>query len=316
MSAQPQQPSATRMSIASVARGKSRAPDRILLVGTEGVGKSTFAAQSPGVVFIGLEDGLRRIDVAKFPEPQSFEDVLAAIDALTNEPHDYKAVAIDTVDWLEPLIWRSLCHKHKWLDAKGQPDIESPGYGKGYAAAVEEFRLLLARLDGLRGKRGMEIILVGHSFISTFQNPMGADYSRYELQVNKKVAALLKQWADVVLFAAHEEFTTDKKKGSVKGISTGNRIVHTERTAAWDAKNRYSLPPVLPLDYEAYDAARDAGQQADPAELVKACVELADKLSLPADAPARKFVETNKNNPGELVRGLNRLRTLASETAA
>jgi len=298
------------MSLASVTRGRSQAPDRILLSGTEGIGKSTFGADSNKPIFIAAEDGLRRLDVAKFPEPETFEDVLAAIDVLINGEHEYRTLVVDTVDWLEPLVWKSVCKKNGWTD------IESPGYGKGYTAALDTWRLFLSRLDQLRNKRGVEIILLGHTGVTTFQNPAGADYSRYELQINKKAAALLKQWTDVNLFAAHEDFTTDKKKGTVKGVSSGQRIVHTERTPAWDAKNRYGLPPTLPLSYLEYAAARAKGIQADPGELLAECLELADLLKQGPEAPIRGYLEANKDDAVKLAKALNTLRVKAAEAGA
>jgi len=47
--------------------GKQSSPPRILLYGTEGIGKSTFAAQAPNPIFIPTEDGLNEIDCASFP---------------------------------------------------------------------------------------------------------------------------------------------------------------------------------------------------------------------------------------------------------
>lgn len=296
-----------RMALSAITRGKRRAPDRILLVGVEGVGKSTFGSEAPAPIFLAAEDGIRQLDVASFPEPQSFEDVLAAVDELTTGEHEFKTLVIDSIDWLEPLIWDSLCKRNSW------DNIESPGYGKGYAAAVDEWRKLLARLDQLRAKRGMEIVLLAHALISTFQNPAGPDFSRYECSINKKAAALVKQWTDANLFATFEEFTTDPKKGKIKGVASGKRVIHTERCAAWDAKQRWGLPPTLPLSYSDYAEARDAGLTVNIEELAAECRSLADKLELQADAAARTYIETNLTNPSALSSALNRLRVLVAE---
>ena len=45
-------------------------PPRIMIYGSEGVGKSTFAASSPKPVFVQTEDGLSEIDTAKLPRVQ------------------------------------------------------------------------------------------------------------------------------------------------------------------------------------------------------------------------------------------------------
>src|SRR5262245_37837972 len=115
-------PPAPRMTLDSVVRKIGPRPDRILLGGTEGVGKTTFAAEAPSPIFIGPEDGLPPVlgEVPRFPEPQSFTDVLEAIRTLVREDHEYRTLAVDTIDWLEPLIWRELCGRNGWMNG-GEP---------------------------------------------------------------------------------------------------------------------------------------------------------------------------------------------------
>lgn len=278
----------SRMSLGSIRREVTRQPDRILLVGTEGVGKTTFAAEAPNPVFICAEDGIPMTlgEVARFPEPRNFEDVLDAIRSLARDDHEFETLVIDTLDWLEPLIWKDLCTRNGWVDGNGTPDIEKPGYGKGYVAATAEWRKLLAGLDHLRKKKGMEVILLAHATIKTFSNPAGEDYSRYECKLHKGAAALVKEWTDVNLFSIHEEFAREVNgKATKKGISTGRRVLHTERTAAWDAKNRYALPAELPLNYGDYAEARAACEPADPDQLWEEGTALIDELDL--DEPTK-----------------------------
>jgi len=242
-----------RMSLANIRSGRVSRPDRIILAGTEGVGKSTFAAGAPSPIFIAAEDGIGHLDVSSFPEPETIADVYEAIRVLRHDKHDHKTVVIDTVDWLEPLVWDEVCKRNSWKN------IEEPGYGKGFTIALDEWRKLIADLDALRAERGMEVILIAHTAIKVFNNPSGPDFSRYELNVNRQSAALLKQWADAVLFACYEEMVKkDKGEMKGKGVSTGHRVIHTVRRAAWDAKNRHYLPEVLPLNYADYAAARAA----------------------------------------------------------
>jgi hypothetical protein len=308
------QPAASRMTLASVQKTIGAKPDRILLVGTEGVGKTTFAAEAPAPIFICAEDGLPKTlgEMPHFPEPQTFADVLEAIRTLSRDEHEYRTLAIDTLDWLEPLIWKDLCARNSWSD------IEAPGYGKGYVAATEEWRKLLAALDGLRQKKGMEVILIAHAAIRTFQNPAGNDYSRYEVKLNKQAAALVKEWADVNLFAIHEEFAQVKNgKETRKGVSTGRRVIHTERSAAWDAKNRYALPTTLPLNYADYSDARAACRPADPAALFREGEELIAQLAIDK-ATKTKTVEwlkaAREGGAAKLARAVDRLRTKVAET--
>lgn len=304
----------SRMTLDSVTRIVQRMPDRLLLVGTEGIGKTSFAAEAPDPIFICAEDGIPAIlgEVPRFPAPESLADVLDAIRTLIREQHEFKTFVIDTVDWLEPIIWNELCARNKW------ENIESPGYGKGYVAAAEEWRKLLGALDILRNRKGMEVILLAHAAIRTFQNPMGGDYSRYEAKINKNAAALVKEWTDTNLFAIHEEFVRldNKGKETRKGISTGRRVIYTQRTAAWDAKNRYALPPELPLCYADYAAAREAAQPASLEDLQAEVALLLSQLVLSeqdTNQTKRAIEVATGKGAAHLARVVDRLRTKVTD---
>lgn len=289
-----------RMALDRVTTGKRKRPMRVLLYGTEGVGKSTFASAAPKPIYIGTEDGTAQLDVARFAEPETWADVLQAVAQLTSDSHDYQTLAIDTLDWIEPLAWDAVCK------ASGKQSIEDLGYGKGYVAALDLWRELLARLDELREKRGMHVVLLAHSWIKTFRNPESDDFDRYELKLHAKSAGLIKEWCDAVLFAAYETLTA-KDGTRVRGIDTGARIAHTERRAAFDAKNRYGLPASLPLEWAAFAEAVEAGAPADPAALA-ARIEAA-LVSAPAElaAKARGAVVAANGDAGQLARILDRL---------
>lgn len=255
-------PATGRMQLSAVVRGKIEKPARVLLYGVEGVGKSTFAASAPSPIFLAAEDGTAQLDVARFPEPKTWSDVLDAVDELTTGQHEFKTLVVDTLDWLEPLCWASL-----YTDKI--TSIEDFGYGKGYTAALDQWRLFLARLERMRDARGMGIIFLAHSWVKPFKNPEGDDFDRYELKLHNKAGGLLKEWCDAVLFTRYETFTDkDSKTKRVRGVSTGARVMHTNRTAAYDAKNRYDLPDVMPLDFASFAESVKTAKPADPAQLV------------------------------------------------
>jgi len=296
------------MAIASVTRGPVVKPLRLLVYGVDGIGKTTFAAGAPSPVFIGLEDGTATLDVPRFPEPQSWLEVLAAVDELASVDHGYKTLAIDTLDWLEPLCWSHVVGSGKRTkDGKLIDSIEGFEYGKGYTAALDEWRVLLAKRDRLRSSRGMTTILVAHAWIKLFNNPSGENYDRYEIKLNAKAGSLVREWSDAVLFATHEDHTYGTKGERKKGISTGARILHTTRRPAFDAKNRHDLPETIPLDWPAFAEAVAAGQVADPNVLrarIGALLEDADdKLRERVNAAVKLAGE----DAGQLARIANKL---------
>lgn len=305
-----------RMSLAAVRKGRiTDHPMRVLLYGPEGIGKSTFAAGSPSPIFLCPEDGTAQLDVARLPEPQTWGDVMEAVHILTTQEHGYKTLVVDTLDWIEPLCWSYVCVK------MGIQSIEDAGYGKGYTAALDEWRKLIAALDGMRAKRGVHVILLAHSYVKTYKNPEGDDFDRYMLKLHDKTGGLLKEWSDAVLFSAYQTFVEKKNKNdrTAKAFASGARVVHTERRAAWDAKNRYGLPESIPLGWDEYVAAVD---NADP---TKRSAKLREEIAvvtaaLNDDDLAKKVaaeVAKNGDDAGRLAEVLNRLtaRLNAKETA-
>lgn len=265
-------PRPSRMRLDMITKGKLRKPISVVCYGPEGVGKSSFGAGAPRPIFVGAEDGTAQLDVERMPAPESWDDILDAVRVLTNDPHEYKTLVLDTLDWIEPMIWAYCCNRD------GEPNIEAYGYGKGFQVALDEWRLLIAALERLMRTKGMNIVLLAHSWIKAFKNPQGEDFDRYELKIHGKAGGLVKEWAEAVLFANWETFAKeDSKTKRVKGVSTGARLLYTERKAAYDAKNRYSLPEELPLGWDDFAAAIDAGAVAPVADLK---TEIARKAAL------------------------------------
>lgn len=258
-------PRPSRMTLGAVVKGKRKQPVRAVLYGLEGIGKSTFGANAPGSIFLGAEDGTAHLDVARLPSPESWQDVLDAVRLLGAEEHPYQTLVVDTLDAVEPLVWAHICKR----DSTGQRplrSVEDYGYGKGYQAALEEWRVFLAAMERLRAK-GMHVVLIAHSWIKPFKNPEGEDFDRYEMKLNAKAAGLVKEWADCVLFTNFEVLAHKDERKRVRGIDSGARLIHTERRAAFDAKNRYSLPETLPLSWADFEAAMEKGQVAEPSVL-------------------------------------------------
>jgi len=228
-------------------------PPRILIHGVAGVGKTTLAAHAQNPVFIQTEDGLGTLEAAYFPLAQTFEQVMEALVALYSEAHDFQTVVVDSVDWLEPLIWAKACRENGWAS------IEEAGFGKGYIAALTFWRQYLDGLNALRDDRGMTVIQIAHTDIKRFDSPEHDPYDRYVIKLHARAAALLQEHSDLVLFANYRISTTKADVGFNKKVNralgSGERVMHTAERPAFLAKNRYGLPDSLPLDWSALAAA-------------------------------------------------------------
>lgn len=224
--------------------GKRPAPRRCMVYGVQGVGKSTFGATSRKPIFVQTEDGLGEIECAKFPLSRSFDDVMAALGDLATQPHEYETVVIDSLDWLERMIWQEVCK------AENVSNIEKIGFQKGYTYALNQWRQFLAGLDDLRLTRGIAVILIAHCKIEKFQTPEDSAFDRFSPRLHKLASAVVMEWCDEVLFATYST-TTDPKK--VRNITAPERIMRTCEGPTHVAKNRLNMPYELPLEWAAYD---------------------------------------------------------------
>lgn len=231
------------------------------------MGKSTTAAQAPKPIFIPTEDGLDQIDCASFPLATTLADIKNALQALIHEPHAYESVVIDSLDWLERLIWDALCQQY------GVSSIEKVdgGYARGYSHALSHWRAILDDLNTLRARRGICTIMLAHSKIEKFEDPERPAYDRYSPRLHKHATALISEWADAVLFATRRVITQTENSGFNKsrtiaaglGKDGGDRILRCVGSPACVAKNRYGLPAELPLSWQALMDAMATNHEGD-----------------------------------------------------
>lgn len=232
-----------------IIRGKQPSAKKVVIYGPEGIGKSTFASQFPDPVFIDTEGSTKDMDVARFEKASSWQMLTDQIRYVRSTPGICKTLVIDTADWAEQMCIQDLCARN------GKKGIEDFGYGNGYVYAKEEFGRFLNLLSEVIDA-GINVVITAHSQIRKFEQPdeMGA-YDRYELKLGKKTQSqtspLLKEWADMVLFANYKTLsvaTDDKgKKHKAQG---GRRVMYTSHHPCWDAKNRYGLPEEMPFEYD------------------------------------------------------------------
>lgn len=249
--------------------GRQPKPPRVLLYGVEGIGKSTFGSRAPKPVFIQTEDGLDEIDCDRFPLATTFDDVNAALMSLRTSDHSYESVVIDSLDWLERLVWDKLCQQY------GVDSIEKVdgGYARGYTHALSLWREVLDHLGALRS-RGMVVVLIAHCKVERFEDPESSPYDRYSPRLHKHAAALVKEWCDAVLFATRKMRTQTEDAGFNRkrtvahaiGKEGGERVLRAYGSPSCVAKNRYGITDELPLSWTAFvGAMRQAAKpEAEP----------------------------------------------------
>lgn len=281
-----------------VTKGKLKQPVLALCYGPDGVGKSSLGASMPAPIFLGTEKGTAFLDVARFPSIANFKQVLQALDELTTAKHEFQSLVVDSLDWLEPVVWEQVCIDNNWKH------MEDPGFGKAYVLANRYWQDMMGRLTKLRESRGMNILLIAHSQVKLAKDPQNqTEYDRYQLKLNEKAAALWREYTDAVLFANFEVFTKEQK-GKTKAFGDGARYLYTERRPGFDAKNRYGLPFQIPLDWDAFMDAYLSEQPEDPETILSHIEEL---LSNVRDAAVKTKVEESLKLVGKDVAQLERI---------
>jgi hypothetical protein len=234
------------INLASLRRGGESKPPIILDYSTHGLGKTSFGAFAPNPVFLQTEDGLGQLEAPTFGVLKTYDQVLEAIGSLYGEEHDFKTVVLDSADHLEPLIWAETCRLNGW------PNIEHPGFGKGYGATADVWRIVLAGLKALRDEKGMGVIILAHSETRQVNAPdVEAPFDRYQPKLHKIASALLQEVADCVFFMNYRvSILKDNPKDAnsrARGVGGGMRVLYTEERPSHLAKNRYRMPAQIPL---------------------------------------------------------------------
>jgi len=257
--------------LASISAGTRLRAPRIILLGVEKIGKSTFAAGSESPIFLPIkgEEGIDSINVSQFPVCYTLEDVHAALYSLYSEKHEYGTVVIDSASAMEPIIHGGICA------AAGEKTINNGklAYGAGVELAGIAWKSLTERIDSLRADRNMASIIIGHVKVKRFDDPAGSSYDQYQFDIHDKTANLLYRWADVILFCNTKVVVKEEKLGFHKDnvrkrgidVTGGERFLYTQKRPSHPGGGRGvfgQLPYELPLNWGSY---MDAVSAATPA---------------------------------------------------
>ena len=291
-----------------IIRGKVPSAQKVVVYGPEGIGKSTFASKFPEPLFFDIEGSTKQLDVARLPQPKSWSELANQLKEFQQAPHGFKTIVIDTVDWAEILCTQHVCA------AAGKTGIEDFGYGKGYAYVKEQFGRFLNMLSDIAEKCGVNVVLTAHARLTKFEQPDEAGaYDRYTLKLTDSpkvsTAALVKEWADAVLFINYKTFVVKDEKTDKMKASGGRRVMYTQHHPCWDAKNRWGLPeetefdyaviaphiPDLSGDYQAVKEAAKKAQRATAASQLNAAIDDSE----PETTPRREEPKTAPVPPVE-----------------
>lgn len=226
-------------------------PNRVIVYAVEGWGKSTLGAFAPNPLILMArgETGFVTLRQAgRVPDCDCVEltrwiDTLVLLDELAVQPSGHRTIVMDAMGGFERLCHEYVCDR----DFRG--DWGEKGFGafqKGFDVSVAEWLKLLQRLDQIRQTQGVGIIVLAHSKVRPFKNPMGPDYDHFIADTHEKTWGVTHKWADAVLFGQFMTVTKeDQKTRRIKAIGGTERVLYTQHTDMYDAKNRHGMPERL-----------------------------------------------------------------------
>ena len=245
-----------------------RKPEKLVVEGEAGAGKTTFACSShtkkEPVFVINADDGGENVfhktgidlihdciptgDVKENAE--KWDQLMATLREIASEKSGIKRIIIDSVDKVEILAQAKTCSLHKLTH------IEDMGYGKGFAYSRGEMAKLLSGLNYLRDTQDIQPILVCHTQVRTINKPTMEPYDSFVLKLHRSLCGDIMEWADVILFVAFETIVKKIDSGfnrkDSRAIQSGKRFLYTSGSMGVDAKNRFDLPAEIPADWDEY----------------------------------------------------------------
>lgn len=231
-----------------------------MLYAESGMGKTTLASLAPSPIFIGLDDGGRKLrhpltgkGLIRVDGIKTFADVRAAL-ATYSLFDDYKTVVIDTVTLLQDLSHQFIFDTIKGEKGRVCKSIEDYGYGKGYRHIYDTMVALIPLLDDLCN-RGKNIIVIAQACNIQVANAESDDFIKEgpRLYTGSKsipsVAAAYMEQMDHVLRIGYQGIVVEDKKAT----GSTERAIFVQAEPWFYAKSRTLTEPIISFETPADD---------------------------------------------------------------
>lgn len=243
----------------------ARIATRTVLVGVEGIGKTTIGAFADAPVIIMAPDELGYLTLfsrGMVPEcsiiqPRTWPELLAAVEGLAVDPQGHKTVVLDAMAGMESLCAWHVCQT-EFNGDWGEKGFRA--YGRGPGLVARTWPSILPRLTAC-ANAGMDVLLLGHARVKRFNAPDGPDYDHWECNTgNDEVWSRTKMWAEACLFvgfrAVVEQVRPEANVAKAHGKAVAHqRIMRCQYSAVADAKNQYGLAPEYTMPDDAAECA-------------------------------------------------------------
>lgn len=240
--------------------------EKLVVYGKSGIGKTTLAAMAPNPIFIGVDDGGRKIQNPLTNEPvqvvRGVEDWQDVRDALHSDIWpEGSTVVLDTLSKAEEWIQQYVVEN---ITINGQRVTSFRKFGwDGDRHCLDQVRLLLTDLDSL-ARKGRNVILLCQQGQIKVANAEGSDYLEdgpyLQHRADCSAREEVKQWADHVLRIGYLDMQVAVEKNAKAGKVSGDetRAVYSGGAQHFTAKSRpvngYRIPPIVSFDDESDNA--------------------------------------------------------------
>lgn len=225
------------------------------LIGAQGIGKTTFAAQFPGTYWIidpkevGIidlvESGSVNVDMSMIHSPvMSWTDLIAFNDSVLSErltlPQEVQTLVYESTSGFE-----QECHKHCCqLNYNNDWSSRKKGfmfYREGYSTAAKEFWVTAVNQWCQLREIGYNIILTGHSKMKTKANVDSVDWIYEGCNCQDPTWEVTSPYFENIFFLTFD-VESSKESDFAKGkASSATRMLRVTKTPWHDAKNRIRL---------------------------------------------------------------------------
>ena len=224
-----------------------RIPSKTLIVGLQGVGKSSLASKMKRPFFFDLENGTRflPVDKVRIHDYQDFVNQLGIFFRGQTKERTYDTVVIDSADWLLTMLNEAVAGSGGQSTAERVKNANKTvggangGYAKGYEHARNLLYTTLITLDKLIDA-GFSVVLTAHAVKRELMDADGYAADQVSPKIDKKNADMVMEWVDHIFY--------------LKADNKGKRWLLTSPTDDIVAKNRLGLTgwkDVDDLDIEA-----------------------------------------------------------------
>lgn len=236
--------------------------EKVVLYGGSGLGKTTLASMLPNPIFIGLDDGGRKIRHPKTGKPikhvvgiHTFQDIRDTLHQANLFPSG-STVVIDTLTVLENIAEPWMFDNIKHEKGGTVTSLEGYGYGKGYTHLFETMRLIVQDLDALV-RQGVNVCLICQNMAVKRANPGGLDFLEdgpklsHPFSEKTSVRLHICEWADHVLrlgYYGTVVHNPDEKATSGKASGDAQRAIFVTPEPHFFAKSRTLSEPVVAFE--------------------------------------------------------------------